>query len=84
MGVEIQGEWCEDPNIVKNEIKDFFRKRMSESDGLDVKLYFLILTLEDNRRLTEPITELEIKELLAVCSKNHSLNGFNFRLIKKF
>jgi len=38
-------------NMVMNDVKVFFHKRLNEMDGLDVKLdsiYFSTLTIEDN------------------------------------
>ena len=59
--VEVQGEWCEEPSIVKNKVKEFSHNRLRETRGLQVKLEFIefpSITLEDNGRLTKPITKL--------------------------
>jgi len=63
-GVNILGKWCEEPNAVKGEIKDYFRKRLTEETHNDIRLdnnEFPTLTLDDNNTLTCNIIEEEIK-----------------------
>jgi len=62
-------------NMVMNDVKVFFHKRLNEMDGLDVKLdsiYFSTLTIEDNNWLMTPIFEIEIEDVIWQCESTKS------------
>lgn len=37
-GYKIQNEWCKDPVLVKNQVKEFFQNRFVESDDVKIRL----------------------------------------------
>ena len=87
--MEILGKWNEDPNVVKEVVKEFYRKRLMAKPNLGVRLdniQFQQLLIEDNNMLTKCFDAIEIKEAMWGCgsSKSPRLDGFNFSFIKKF
>ncbi|KAK7255911.1 hypothetical protein RIF29_29339 [Crotalaria pallida] len=81
LGVEFNGEWIDEPQAVKEHIKDFFQQRFGESqwerpvlDGIEFK------QLEDQEReaLTKYFDEEEIKRAVWECDGDKSCNIPNF------
>ena len=88
-GLEIQGKWNEDPNVVKEVVKEFYRKRLMAKPNLGVRLdniQFQQLSVEDNNMLTKCFDAIEIKKAVWGCgsSKSPGPDDFNFSFIKKF
>jgi len=87
-GVEVGGQWCEEPPTVRNEAKKMFEKRFKASRDFEVVLEgveFKALTLEDNTSLMAEFSEKEVREAVWRCdgSKSPGPDGFNFNFIKK-
>jgi len=86
-GIKIQNEWCEDPVLVKNQLKNSSQKRFVES--VDVKIgldniTFPSLNESDNAMLIQSFSEEEIKDVVWDCesSKSPGPDGFNFSFMK--
>jgi len=64
------GNWVEEPNTVKEMVKEFYKKKMSAIEDIKVRLDnvdFEKITESDNRLLTDPFDEKEIKEAIWNC-----------------
>ena len=93
---EIKGIHCynsdklvEEPSMVKELVKEFYKKKMSVVKDIGVRLYnveFKELTDSDNKFLTEPFEDNEIKEAIWNCdsSKSPGPDGVTFSFIKKY
>jgi len=86
-GVEVGGQWCEEPPTVRNEAKKMFEKRFKASRDFEVVLEgveFKALTQEDNTNLMAEFSEKEVREAVWRCdgSKSPGPDGFNFNFIK--
>ncbi|XP_068486295.1 uncharacterized protein [Phaseolus vulgaris] len=86
-GLFVDGRWCEDKEVVKDKIRDFFKARFEGVVGLQVRLdnvSFNSIFVVDNKMLVSPFSEEEVKD--GVWSydslKSPGLDGFNFELIK--
>ena len=86
-GFFVDGRWCEDKEVVKDKIRDFFKARFEGVVGLQVRLdnvSFNSIYVADNKMLVSPFSEEEVKD--GVWSydslKSPGLDGFNFELIK--
>ncbi|XP_019429666.1 PREDICTED: uncharacterized protein LOC109337200 [Lupinus angustifolius] len=88
-GLDIDGEWIDDPIAVKSHISTFFEDKFDENyrsrpslDGMD----FNCLSDENNVFLTAKIEVEEIKEAIWSCDgdKSPGPNGYNFTFFKKF
>jgi len=63
-GINIQNEWCEDPQIVKKQVKEFFQTRLLKSSEVRIRLgniVFQSITKQDNCMLTKSFSEVEIE-----------------------
>ncbi|XP_019427123.1 PREDICTED: uncharacterized protein LOC109335445 [Lupinus angustifolius] len=87
-GVDIDGEWIDDPIMVKNHISTFFEDKFDENyrsmpslDGID----FNYLSDENNAFLTAKFEVEEIKEAIWSCDgdKSPGPHGYNFTFFKK-
>jgi len=81
--------WMEDPNTVKEMVKEFYKTKMSVIVDIGVRLdnvEFKILTNSDNLMLVEPFEEKEIKDAIWDCdsSKSPVPKGTTFSFIKKY
>nr|KYP51174.1 LINE-1 reverse transcriptase isogeny [Cajanus cajan] len=88
-GLHIEGEWCEEPNKVKDEVKNFFSRRFSEKKWVRPSLdgvLFQQITREDNLMLVAKFDEEEVKEAVWDCAslKSPGPDGLNFKFIKAF
>ena len=79
--------WCDNKDMVKDKVRDFFKSRYDEDDELPVRLdnaSFNFISSKDNGMLVGAITEEEVK--LAVWSHDNSKspepNEFNFSFVK--
>ncbi|XP_019434024.1 PREDICTED: uncharacterized protein LOC109340748 [Lupinus angustifolius] len=88
-GLDIDGEWIDDPIAVKSHISTFFEDKFDENyqsrpslDGID----FNCLSDENNVFLTAKFEVEEIKEAIWSCDGDKSLgpDGYNFTFFKKF
>jgi len=87
-GVEVGGQWCEEPCTVRGEAKKFFESRFAATkdfgvrlDGVEIKS----LSLDDSVSLIREFSVEEVKEAVWLCegSKSPGPDGFNFNFIKK-
>ena len=79
----------EEPNTVKEMVKEFYKKKMSAIEDIGVRLDnvdFEEITESDNRLLTDPFDEKEIKEAIWNCDsqKSPGPDGVTFSFIKKY
>ena len=86
-GVEVRGQWCEEPPTVRIEAKKMFENRFKASRDFEVVLEgveFKALTQKDNDSLVAEFSEKEVKEAVWQCdgSKSPGPDGFNFNFIK--
>lgn len=88
-GLNINGEWCEDPRSVKKEVLNFFaqkfrtaNKKMPLLDGVP----FNSLSNSAAQSLEEKFTVEELKLAVWGCASDKSpgLDGVNFMFIKNF
>lgn len=88
-GLSLNGQWVEDPYVVKKEVKKFFESKFSESSDVCPNLDgvpFSRITERDNVCLTAKFEIEEIKEAVWDCdgSKSPGPDGYNFRFIKEY
>jgi len=81
-------KWVEEPNMVKELVKEFYKKKMSAVEDIGVRLdnvVFEELTDSDNTLLTDPFDVKEIKDAIWNCdsSKSPGPDGVTFSFIKK-
>jgi len=83
----LSGIWVEEPNRVKEVVKEFYKNKMSAIEDIGVRLdnvEFKEISESDNRLLTDPFDEKEIKEAIWNCDSHKSPgpNGVTFSFIK--
>ena len=88
-GVRIDGDWCDEPHKVKEEVRNFFHQRFLESDFSRPTLdgvAFQTISQQQNNFLVAPFQEEEVKEAIWDCGSQRSPgpDGFNFKFIKQF
>jgi len=81
------GNWVEEPNKVKELVKEFYKNKMSIIDDIGVRLdnvVFKEISESDNKFLTDPFEEKEIKEAIWNCDSHKSPDpdGVTFNFIK--
>jgi len=81
------GSWVEEPNTVKEMVKEFYKNKMIVVDDIGVRLdnvEFKKLFDHDNNFLTEPFDGKEIKEAIWNCDSHKSPgpDGITFSFIK--
>ncbi|XP_068501097.1 uncharacterized protein [Phaseolus vulgaris] len=86
-GVEIDNQWCEEPETVRREAKCVFEQRFMATDDLDVKLdsvEFRSLPEAVSLRMVDGFSEEEVKAAVWMCegSKSPGPDRFNFNFIK--
>jgi len=86
-GMFINGYWCDDKDVVKEKVKDFFNNRFEGTIGPQVRLdnlFFNFISDSDNEMLVGIFSEEKVKNAVWSCdsSKSPSLDGFNFSFIK--
>jgi len=87
-GVEVGGQWCEEPCTVRSEAKKLFEARFSATKDFGVRLYeveFKSITWKDNMSLLKEFFVEEVRDVVWHCevSKSPGPDGFNFNFIKK-
>ena len=88
-GLFIDGDWVQQPNIVKEEVHKFFLHRFTEDKQfrptLD-RVFFQSIDQNQREELTAPFSDQEIKEAVWSCGgdKCPGPDGFNFNFIKAF
>jgi len=87
-GVEVGGQWCEEPCTVRAEAKKLFETTFKAIRDFGVRLdavEFKTLSPEDNLILISDFKEDEVKEAVWQCegSKSPGPDGFNFNFIRK-
>ena len=88
-GVLIDGVWRDEPSIVKEEVRSFFRQRFQEADQARPKLDGIQLQsidFQQNQMLVERFNEEEVRRAVWSCGSDKSPgpNGLNFKFIKLF
>lgn len=86
-GMPIDGQWCEDKDVVKDKVRDFFKKRFEDVFGPQVRpdnVCFNSISESDNEMLVGPFSEEEVKNAIWSCDSSTSpgLDGLNFSFIK--
>jgi len=85
-GVHFQhsGNWVEEPNTVKEMIKEFYKNKMLAIEVRLDNVVFKEISEVGNRFLTDPFDEKEIKEAIWNCDshKSPSPDGVTFNFIK--
>jgi len=86
-GVEVDGVWKEDIEVVRTFARSLFEKRFSKLAHFKVRLGnvdFQALMEEENARVTARISKEEIREAVWQCEglKSPNRDGFNFNFIK--
>jgi len=86
-GIRINGTWCEDPQCVKSQVKQFFESRFEASSKCKLNLdgvSFRTISKDENALLSDIITKAEVLEVVSQCgsSKCPGPDGFNFFFIK--
>jgi len=86
-GVELNDQWCEEPDTVIREAKRVFEDRFKATPDLGVRLGsvdFKSLPKEVSLKMVEAFSEEEVKESVWHCegSKSPGPDGFNFNFIK--
>jgi len=87
-GVEVGGQWCEEPCTVRVEANRLFERRFAATKDFGVRLdavEFKSLTWEDNMSLIWEFSVEEVRDAVWLCegSKSPGPDGFNFNFIKK-
>jgi len=85
--VEVGGQWCEEPEVVRREAKSLFEKRFTATQDFGVNLgsvEFKCLPSKISTRMVTSFIEKEVKEVVWQCegSKSPSPDGFNFTFIR--
>ena len=88
IGVTINGELCEDLEVVKKGIKAYYAEKLKEKIQFIIGLgnvEFSGTSDEDNQPLTKEFSEEEVKIVVWKYESNKSSgsNGFNFNFMKK-
>ena len=83
------GNWVEELNAVKELVKEFYKEKLTAIEDIGVRLdnvHFEEITESDNRLLTDPFDEEEIKEAIWNCDgqKSPGPDGVTFSFIKMF
>jgi len=86
-GVEVDSQWCEEPEVVRREARLLFENRFKATHDYGVNmgsLEFKTLTLEVSRNMIACFSEEEVKEAIWQCegAKSPDPDGFNFNFIK--
>jgi len=86
-GVSINGKWCDDKDVVKDKVCEFFEDRFARNDACQVRLdnvRFSSISDSDNDLLIGDFFEEEIRTKVWSCdnSKSRSPDGFNFGFLK--
>ena len=86
-GVEIDNQWCEEPESVRREAKKVFEQRFMATTDHSVRLGlvdFKSLPEAVSLKMVNAFSEEEVKAVVWLCEGSKSLgpNGFNFNFIK--
>ena len=86
-GVEVDSQWCKEPEVVRREPKLLFEKRFMVTQDFGVHLgsvEFRSLPLEVSRNMVVSFSKEEVKNVVWECggSKSPGSDGFNFNFIK--
>ena len=83
----LSSNWVEEPNKVKEMVKEFYKNKISAIEDIGVRLdnvEFKEISESDNRLLTNPFDEKEIKDTIWNCDghKSPGPDGVTFSFIK--
>ena len=87
VGIRINDTWCDDPQRVKSQVKQFFKSRFEVPSECKLNLdgvSFRTISEDENALLSGIISEAEVLEVVCQCgsSKCPGSDGFNFFFIK--
>ena len=87
-GVEVEGQWLEEPSSVRCEAKKLFNSRFKATKDLGVRLDkvdFKSLSHEDNMSLIKAFSVEEVRDAVWLCdgSKSPGPDGFNLFFVKE-
>ena len=85
----INRNWIEEPARIKEEVRQFFRRKFEEDDKERPKLEgtsFETISQSQNEFLMQPFDEKEIRDAVWDCGsqKSPGPDGLNFNFIKEF
>jgi len=86
-GLFVNSAWCEDKEVFKDQIRDFFMTKFDRIEGPQVRLdnvQFNSIFGANNDTLVGSFSEEEIKNAVWSCDnpKSPGSDGFNFEFIK--
>lgn len=89
LGLHINGEWCEEPRLVKEEVRNFFSQKFrSVSHPLPLLdgVPFSPLSADMSQSLEVPFSADELRDAVWDCAgeKSPGPDGVNFKFIKHF
>ena len=87
VGIHINDTWCDDPHLVKSQVKQFFERRFEGPPECKIKLdgvSFRKISEGEKAMLSGIFTEEEVFDVVSQCgsSKCPGSDGFNFFFIK--
>jgi len=74
-GVEVGNQWCEDPNVVRREVRNMFENRFKATHDCRVSLgsvVFKSLSVEVSLSMISDVTNEEVKEAIWQCEGSKS------------
>ena len=85
----LDGQWIDEPQKVKEEVRAFFSQRFQEADYCRPRLdgiNFQTINQHQNNILVASFREEEVRQAIWDCGSERCLgpDGFNFKFIKKF
>lgn len=88
-GLAVDGEWVEDPKVVKSKMIEFFEAQFTSNPEVGVFLEgtpFRSISDEDNLALTQTFNLEEIRTAVWECEgdKSPGPDGYNFHFTKSF
>ena len=86
-GIYVNGKWCEDKEVIKTKVREFFDDRFARNDACQVRLdkvRFCSISGPDNDMLINDFSEDEIRAAVWSCDsfKSPGPDGFNFGFLK--
>lgn len=86
-GLMVEGEWCEDPEKIKNGVFNYFKNVFNEENYKRPSFQnsnFKTLEDSDSEWLERQVSEIEVWEAIKDCGnqKAQGPDGFNFGFIK--
>lgn len=88
-GLQLEGGWLDEPDVVNNEAKNYFARKFRTVEWMRLNLdgiSFMSFSETSARSLEENFSIEELKEAVWSCAgdKSPGSDGINFRFIKSF